>query len=77
MKVFTLDTIDLLEEATVHSLNCSGQIRRRLLDLGICDGTKITPIFRSITGDSTAYLIRGTLIALRQIDAKKIDMVNN
>lgn len=77
MKTFNLDKVNLTNKVIVHSLDCSGQIRRRLLDLGICKGTAITPIFRSITGDSTAYLVRGSTIALRKEDAKNIQVVLN
>ena len=77
MKTFNLDKVNLTNKVIVHSIDCSGQIRRRLLDLGICKGTAITPIFRSITGDSTAYLVRGSTIALRKEDAKNIQVVLN
>ena len=58
----------------VNNLNCNGNIRRRLLDLGIVDGTKIIPIFKSPSGDPTAYEIRKTLIALRKEDSKLINL---
>ena len=47
-------------------------IKRRLLDLGLCENTKITPIFKSFFGDPTAYSVRGTLIAIREDDSKNI-----
>ena len=72
MKIFSLNTVNLKNEVIIHSLNCSGHIRRRLLDLGLCNGTKIIPIFKSLTCDSTAYLIRGSTIALRNEDAENI-----
>lgn len=56
----------------IDELNCTGNIRRRLLDLGLVKGTKITPIFKSPSGDPTAYEIRRTLIALRKEDSKHI-----
>jgi len=58
----------------VNDLNCNGNIRRRLLDLGIVKGTKITPVFKSPSGDPTAYEIRKTLIALRKEDSKLINL---
>lgn len=58
----------------VDELNCKGNIRRRLLDLGIVNGTKITPVFKSPSGDPTAYEIRKTLIALRKVDSKLIKL---
>ena len=56
----------------VDTLNCNGAIRRRLLDLGIVKGTKISPILKSPSGDPTAFLIRGSMIALRKEDANLI-----
>ena len=60
------------EEGIVTSLDIKGRMRRRLQDLGIINGTKITCAFRAPFGDPTAYEVRGTLIALRREDAKKI-----
>lgn len=64
-----LDTIGIIQE-----LNCNGNIRRRLLDLGLVKGTKITPIFKSPSGDPSAFEIRKTVIALRKEDSKLINL---
>ena len=58
----------------VNNLDCNGNIRRRLLDLGLIKGTKITPVFKSPSGDPTAYEIRKTLIALRKEDSILINL---
>lgn len=58
----------------VNNLDCNGNIRRRLLDLGLVKGTKITPVFKSPSGDPTAYEIRKTLIALRKEDSILINL---
>jgi Fe2+ transport system protein FeoA len=42
------------------------------MDLGIVSGTTITPERRSLTGDPTVYLVRGTRIALRREQATTI-----
>ncbi len=47
-------------------------IGRRLGDLGIIEGTHITCLARSPLGDPTAYLVRGSVIALRKKDAAKV-----
>jgi len=60
------------EEGTVTSLDISGRMRRRLQDLGVINGTKITCVFHAPFGDPTAYEVRGALIALRKEDAEKI-----
>jgi len=49
-----------------------GQQRRRLLDLGIVPGTIVRAEMRSVSGDPTAYTIRGALVALRKEHAQMI-----
>ncbi len=49
-----------------------GFTRRRLMDLGITPGAKITPVLRPFFGDPRAYRVRGTTIALRQDQAAAI-----
>ena len=56
----------------IDNLNCTGHIRRRMLDLGLIKGTKIIPVFKSPSGDPIAYEIRKTLIALRKEDSSNI-----
>ena len=43
----TLNNLDINSIGLVKSLNCTGSIRRRLLDLGVVKNTKITPLFKS------------------------------
>ena len=73
----TLNSLSLNTTAQIESLNCSGSVRRRLLDLGLVKGTKITPVFISPSGDPTAYEVRGSVIALREDDSKRIQIVYN
>ena len=68
----TLNNANLNETVIIDSLNCSGKLHRRFLDLGIIPGTQITPVFSSIFNDPIAYLIRNSVIAIRNEDAKKI-----
>ena len=58
----------------IVSLELSGLLRRRILDLGIVPGTMIRCIRRGPSGDPTAYLVRETLIALRREDAAQISV---
>jgi DtxR family Mn-dependent transcriptional regulator len=62
------------ESATVVQVSpsCQGPQRRRLLDLGLVPGTKITAELEGALKDPVAYRIRGALIALRKQQA---DMV--
>ncbi len=49
-----------------------GANRRRLLDLGLIPGSQVEVIRRSPAGNPTAYLIKGTIVALRDEDARQI-----
>lgn len=62
-----LNTVGIIDD-----LNCNGNIRRRMLDLGLIKGTKIIPVFKSPSGDPIAYEIRKTLIAIRKEDSECI-----
>lgn len=74
MKKILLDDLPINLVGKVETLNCEGAIRRRLLDLGIVKGTSITPILKSPSGDPTAFIIRGSTIALRKEDANLIEV---
>lgn len=58
--------------ARVTKLKNDGSMRRRLQDLGLIEGTRVKCLQRSPSGDPTAYLIRGAVIALREEDSSKI-----
>ncbi|MGI6176279.1 MAG: FeoA family protein [Christensenellales bacterium] len=62
-------------KATVERLLNTGAIRRRLLDIGLVEGTGVQCLQKSPSGDPTAYLIRGAVIALRAEDAQNILIV--
>ena len=68
----SLDKVEINKLAKVCSLNCTGSMRRRLLDLGLIDGATIIPVLKSPAGELTAYEIRGTVIAIRLEYAKNI-----
>lgn len=54
------------------SAACRGLERRRLMDLGIVPGTRVTFERRGLTGGLAAYRVRSTLIALREEQAQMI-----
>lgn len=58
--------------AKVKELLLTGNIRRRMLDLGLILDTKVTAIEKSPWGDPIAYQIRGAVIALRSEEASKV-----
>lgn len=60
------------ETARVTTLLHTGNIKRRLQDLGLVEGTNVRCIQKSPYGDPVAYGIRGTVIALRKEDASRV-----
>lgn len=71
----TLDQLKPGESAVVLALTCTGSSRRRLMDLGILPGVRVTAELRSPLGDPVAYRVRETLIALRRVQAQEIHVV--
>ena len=60
------------ETAEVIGLTADGSMRRRLLDIGLVNGTWVECIGTSPCGDPSAYLIRGAVIAIRSEDGRDI-----
>ncbi|HJD23537.1 MAG TPA: ferrous iron transport protein A [Firmicutes bacterium] len=68
----TLNRIRRGETARVKALKSAGSMRRRLLDIGLVEGTRVECVQRSPAGDPVAYLIRGAVIALREEDSSRV-----
>ena len=62
------------EKARVTGITGGGAMGRRLRDMGLVRGTRVTCVLRSPAGDPCAYLIRGALIALRRTDADGVSL---
>lgn len=68
----TLSDLPLNKTGIITSLNCSENIKRRLLDLGLIEGTSVTPLLVSPSSDPRAFEIRDTIIAIRKEDTSQI-----
>lgn len=62
------------QSAFVTRVEAEPAMRRRLFDLGLVPGTRVTCQGHSPAGDPAAYLIRGAVIALRAADAVGITL---
>jgi DtxR family Mn-dependent transcriptional regulator len=69
-----LSSLQSDEKALIVGLSkeCRGESRRRLLDLGFVKGATVEIELLNPLGDPKAYLIKGTVIALRKDQAAKI-----
>ena len=72
--VTSLKDLAVGERGRITALCCHGPIRRRLLDMGLIEGTLVECLGRAPLGDPSAYLIRGAVIALRSEDSRYINM---
>ncbi len=70
-----LNDLPLGETAKVKQLLPCSEMRRRLLDIGLIPGTLVECIGKSPSGDPRAFLIRGTVIAIRSEDCRNIQIV--
>ena len=61
------------ERARVQSLSAC-PLRRRLMDIGLIDGTEVECLGKSPLGDPAAYLIRGAVIAISALDASNVEV---
>ncbi len=69
-----LSALDKGEKAIVVGISkeCRGANRRRLMDFGFINGAEIVTEMKSPSGEPKAYLIKNTLIALRDDQADLI-----
>jgi len=69
-----LSDLPIGKESKIETLSLSSDIRQRLIDLGFVKGTNIKCVLKNPSGETFAFLIRQTLIALRKEDAEKISV---
>lgn len=60
------------QRATIEDLLSFDDMRRRLQDIGLIEGTNVECIGKSPLGDPAAFLIKGAVIALRCEDSDTI-----
>ena len=68
----SLDEMQPGEQAVITAVAGKPAIRRRLIDIGLVEGTKIECVGKSPFGDPKAFLVRGAIIAIRSEDCKNI-----
>lgn len=71
-RIYTLNSLHEGESCRVRELLIEGRMRSRLSDLGLIRGTNVLCVQKSASGDPTAYLIRGAVIALRNEDSSRV-----
>ena len=68
----TLDKVKTGGLAVIKNINTSPDLKQRLFDIGMLPLTQVKVLHQSPLGNPRAYLVRGTVIALRNADAAEI-----
>lgn len=71
-KTLNLSTLPVGSRGIIKQVNADGMEKTRLNDLGFHPATEIKALFKSPSGNQTAYEIMGAVLALRKEDAGKI-----
>jgi len=69
-----LNELDVGEKCVVSKLNVSGIMRERLMDVGFIPGSIVSYVLSSPSGNPKAYLVKGSVIALRNSDASLVEV---
>ena len=60
------------QQADVKEIRGAGSMTRRLMDIGLVQGTRVECVGESPLGDPKAYFIRGAVVGLRGMDAQNV-----
>ena len=72
MSYVSLHDLKKGDSLVIKEIKTGEKLRQRLLDIGFIPGTKVKYVRISPFGDPKAFLVRGTVIALRNSDSVKI-----
>ncbi|MBQ9537606.1 MAG: ferrous iron transport protein A [Desulfovibrionaceae bacterium] len=71
-----LSTLRKGECGFIHRIKSHGDLARRIRDMGILPGTRITVLGRAPLGDPLALRVADTTVALRKQEAATIFITN-
>ena len=72
--IMTLKDVSIGKTVKVLKLNGAGALRRRIMDMGITKGVKITVRKVAPLGDPLELTVRGYELSLRKSDAELIEV---
>ena len=70
----SLASLPLGKAAEVVSVHHTPEMQIRLFELGMTPGCPVRCIYSAPGGAPRAYLVRGTVLALRNADAKSVEV---
>ncbi len=72
--IMTLDRIEIGEGGVITAVNGEGNLRLRLLDMGLIPGTAVQVVKAAPLGDPIEIIIRGYALTIRKSDASMIEV---
>ena len=66
----TLDKVKAGQSVTVRKIRGTGPVKKRLMDMGITQGTEITVVKLAPLGDPIEMKLRGYDLSIRKADAE-------
>lgn len=70
-----LNTLGIGCRGSVISVGGDPELRRRLLEMGFCNGAKVEVIRRAPLGDPIEFRLRGYYLSLRDDQAQHVQIV--
>lgn len=71
----TLNLLEIGQVAKIKKVAKNSELYQRFLDIGIIEGSTIECVLISPWNNPKAYRVKGTTIAIRNEDAKAIEIV--
>ena len=72
MKQLTLNDMTVGSSAVVTAINCTGAMKRRLIDMGITPSVRVTLRRVAPLGDPLELKLRGYTLSIRRSEAEQI-----
>ncbi|NMB87627.1 MAG: ferrous iron transport protein A [Chloroflexi bacterium] len=69
-----LSDLKRTQEGIIRKVGGSGQLRRRLIDMGLTSGVPIRVVRMAPMGDPIEYAVRGYNLSLRKYEAELIQV---
>lgn len=70
----TLDKMIVNQKSIVKKVDESSPMKRRFLDIGLTEGTKVECVLVSYGEEMKAYSIKGAIIGIRKEDAVCVEI---
>jgi ferrous iron transport protein A len=74
LEVCTLDRLGIGRCGTVTGVFGEADVRRRLMEMGLCCGTRVEVVRRSPLGDPIELRLRGYSLSLRDAQARHVQV---